>query len=342
MTTLHTEKFSDDITINIEVDEDCPNPWGDFMGVGVKGMELVGNNNYHLYGDKDRFDLLTTAKSMQDTPSMTLREAVADYVYVERTFQKPEPTTCPNEAPFPKPEPTTCLNEAPFPTLLRAVRSLVDLEDVSKHYALKRDEDGFDVVLLDNWGTIFGAFYKDSGLWFAVDVGCYSAEFGAASEALDLSTSHLFAEGGTQSTSYMMIAPKSSIGVDWENKARVAYLEGCMETWISWCSGECCGFVLETEGDEHADACWGFIGDTEGCLDVARDEAAALQKVIDKSRAAETRLACSRAAVRSVARVVNPISLEQFETEGDEDDRGFLHTHGIRAIRQAHKRQTGP
>ena len=41
------------------------------------------------------------------------------------------------------------------------------------------------------------------------------------------------------------------------------YLEGEVETYDDYLTGNVCGFVVEDDDGEHVDSCWGFYG-TEG------------------------------------------------------------------------------
>lgn len=47
-------------------------------------------------------------------------------------------------------------------------------------------------------------------------------------------------------------------GIDRECAFRV--LEGEVEEYSSWCTGECYGYVVENENGDELDSCWGFYG----------------------------------------------------------------------------------
>ena len=57
-------------------------------------------------------------------------------------------------------------------------------------------------------------------------------------------------------------------------KARVkTYLQGEVETYDNYLTGEVYGYVVEDQGGEHVDSCWGFYGYKSGSWDYMLSEA---------------------------------------------------------------------
>lgn len=81
---------------------------------------------------------------------------------------------------------------------------------------------------------------------------------------------------------YIYISKEDAAKCDWdinsEEKAN-RYMEGVIETWSQWASGEVYGYIVEKNVSctcgEHTEfteeeSCWGFFGDMDYCLEVAK------------------------------------------------------------------------
>lgn len=66
-------------------------------------------------------------------------------------------------------------------------------------------------------------------------------------------------------------------------------VDSYIKEFDQWQRGEVYGFVVSSDDDDHMDSCWGFIGDTEGCLEEGVASAEYLWRTIEEDRAKEKR-----------------------------------------------------
>jgi hypothetical protein len=63
---------------------------------------------------------------------------------------------------------------------------------------------------------------------------------------------------------------------EWKRKSKKSdsYAKGVIESYSAWCNGQVFGFIVEDEeSGEEIDSCWGFIGESDYCLEQGRDSA---------------------------------------------------------------------
>lgn len=59
-----------------------------------------------------------------------------------------------------------------------------------------------------------------------------------------------------------------------ENRAQCQRLiDGVLEEYVSWCNGECYGYVVTDPNGKEVESCWGFIGDMDYVISEAKSEA---------------------------------------------------------------------